>query len=238
MPESRPPIELQGLSLAELQKLIDERRLPPVDQWNPERCGHSGCASPATAPGITTARRSAARRWSGCSRPSSGASPTAAMCWSRRSRSSTSTSTRTAFRAVEMSSEGEGRDQPHRLPARQRRCRDPRARSSAADRRDGARPLAAPARPPRAGGRAHAAGLLRACRDCAGRRRQTRPASGATAHSSRWTRDVTLADRLRAALRGAAGRAAARGRPARASRASRRRRRRCWSRSPTGPSRA
>ena len=25
----------------ELQKLIDERRLPPVDQWNPEHCGHS-----------------------------------------------------------------------------------------------------------------------------------------------------------------------------------------------------
>ena len=42
MPESRPPIELQGLSLAELQALIDQRRLPPVDQWNPERCGHSG----------------------------------------------------------------------------------------------------------------------------------------------------------------------------------------------------
>jgi hypothetical protein len=42
MPESRPPIELQGLSLADLQKLIDERRLPPVEQWNPERCGHSG----------------------------------------------------------------------------------------------------------------------------------------------------------------------------------------------------
>ena len=42
MPETRPPIDLQGISLAELQKLIDERRLPPVDQWNPERCGHSG----------------------------------------------------------------------------------------------------------------------------------------------------------------------------------------------------
>jgi hypothetical protein len=42
MPEIRPPIELQGVSLAELQRLIDERRLPPVDQWNPERCGHSG----------------------------------------------------------------------------------------------------------------------------------------------------------------------------------------------------
>jgi len=41
MPESRPPIELQGVSIAELQKLIDERRLPPVDRWNPEHCGHS-----------------------------------------------------------------------------------------------------------------------------------------------------------------------------------------------------
>ena len=42
MPESRTPIELQGLSLSELQKLMDERRLPPVEKWNPGRCGHSG----------------------------------------------------------------------------------------------------------------------------------------------------------------------------------------------------
>ena len=41
MPETRPPIELQGVSLAELQQLIAERRLPPVDQWNPDHCGHS-----------------------------------------------------------------------------------------------------------------------------------------------------------------------------------------------------
>ena len=41
MPESRPPIELQGVSLTELQDLIDSRRLPPVDEWNPSRCGHS-----------------------------------------------------------------------------------------------------------------------------------------------------------------------------------------------------
>lgn len=42
MPESRPPIELRGLGLADLQKMIDERGLPPVEKWNPERCGHSG----------------------------------------------------------------------------------------------------------------------------------------------------------------------------------------------------
>lgn len=41
MPETRPPIDLQGISLAELQRLIDQRRLPPVDKWQPERCGHS-----------------------------------------------------------------------------------------------------------------------------------------------------------------------------------------------------
>ena len=42
MPESRAPIELQGISLSELQMLIDERKLPPVDKWNPAHCGHSG----------------------------------------------------------------------------------------------------------------------------------------------------------------------------------------------------
>jgi len=42
MPESRPPIELRGLDLTELQQLIDQRRLPPVDKWNPDRRGHSG----------------------------------------------------------------------------------------------------------------------------------------------------------------------------------------------------
>ena len=42
MPESRPPIELQGVSLAELETLIGERRLPPVEQWRPQACGHSG----------------------------------------------------------------------------------------------------------------------------------------------------------------------------------------------------
>lgn len=35
------PVNLQGFSIAELQKLVGERRLPPVDEWHPERCGHS-----------------------------------------------------------------------------------------------------------------------------------------------------------------------------------------------------
>jgi hypothetical protein len=42
VPERHAPIELNGVSLADLQALIDARRLPPVDRWNPEHCGHSG----------------------------------------------------------------------------------------------------------------------------------------------------------------------------------------------------
>jgi hypothetical protein len=41
MPETHPPIELEGLSLDKLQQLIEQRRLPPVDKWNPQACGHS-----------------------------------------------------------------------------------------------------------------------------------------------------------------------------------------------------
>jgi hypothetical protein len=42
MPERQPPIDLQGISLAELQRYMEERRLPPVERWNPESCGESG----------------------------------------------------------------------------------------------------------------------------------------------------------------------------------------------------
>ena len=41
MPESRPPIDLKGLSFAELESLLAKRRLPPVDRWNPQHCGNS-----------------------------------------------------------------------------------------------------------------------------------------------------------------------------------------------------
>jgi len=41
MPETRPPIDLNGVSLAELQRLLEERKIPPVDSWHPEHCGDS-----------------------------------------------------------------------------------------------------------------------------------------------------------------------------------------------------
>ena len=41
MPETRPPIAVNGRSLADLAKLIGERSTPPVDRWNPDHCGNS-----------------------------------------------------------------------------------------------------------------------------------------------------------------------------------------------------
>jgi len=41
MPETRPPIAVAGRTLADLARVIDARSLPPVDRWNPEHCGNS-----------------------------------------------------------------------------------------------------------------------------------------------------------------------------------------------------
>lgn len=42
MPEtSPPPPDLAGLSLSEIARLAEEKRLPPVEKWNPTHCGHS-----------------------------------------------------------------------------------------------------------------------------------------------------------------------------------------------------
>lgn len=37
-----PSPDLAGLSLAEIARLVAERKLPPVEKWNPAHCGHSG----------------------------------------------------------------------------------------------------------------------------------------------------------------------------------------------------
>jgi hypothetical protein len=42
MPAPAPPADLAGLTLAEIAQLAQERRLPPVERWNPAHCGHSG----------------------------------------------------------------------------------------------------------------------------------------------------------------------------------------------------
>lgn len=42
MPESRPPLHVADQSLEALAEAIGERRLPPVERWNPSLCGHSG----------------------------------------------------------------------------------------------------------------------------------------------------------------------------------------------------
>jgi hypothetical protein len=36
-----PPSDFAALSLAEIARLAEENRLPPVESWNPEHCGHS-----------------------------------------------------------------------------------------------------------------------------------------------------------------------------------------------------
>lgn len=109
MPESRPPIELQGISLAELQKLLGDRRLPPVDQWNPQRCGDSGIriardgtwyhdGSPIARPAMVRLFSTVLRR-----------EPDGRHVLVTPVEKLDIEVEATAFRAVEMSSEGEGR---------------------------------------------------------------------------------------------------------------------------------
>ena len=42
MPETRPPIDFTGLSLADLARALETRGSAPVDRWNPSHCGDSG----------------------------------------------------------------------------------------------------------------------------------------------------------------------------------------------------
>ncbi|MGE0178342.1 MAG: DUF1285 domain-containing protein [Sphingomonas sp.] len=42
MPETAPPpADLAGLGLAEIARLAEQRRLPPVENWHPTHCGDS-----------------------------------------------------------------------------------------------------------------------------------------------------------------------------------------------------
>lgn len=109
MPESRPPLELKGLSLSDLQRMIDERRLPPVEKWNPERCGHSAMrigrdgtwyheGSPISRPAMVRLFSTVLRREADGSHVL--VTPVEKLEIEVEA---------TAFRAVEMQSEGEGK---------------------------------------------------------------------------------------------------------------------------------
>lgn len=41
MPMAPPPEDLSSLSLPEIARLVEEKRLPPVEKWNPTHCGDS-----------------------------------------------------------------------------------------------------------------------------------------------------------------------------------------------------
>lgn len=41
MPDTRPPLTIEGRSLADLAEAVGERSLPPVEQWHPAHCGDS-----------------------------------------------------------------------------------------------------------------------------------------------------------------------------------------------------
>ena len=36
-----PPPDIAALTLADIARMVEERRLPPVEQWNPDHCGDS-----------------------------------------------------------------------------------------------------------------------------------------------------------------------------------------------------
>jgi hypothetical protein len=42
MPAPPPPADLSGLSLAEIARLAAERKLPPVERWDPQGCATGG----------------------------------------------------------------------------------------------------------------------------------------------------------------------------------------------------
>ena len=41
MPAPEPPADLSGLSLADIARLAEEKKLPPVERWDPAHCGDS-----------------------------------------------------------------------------------------------------------------------------------------------------------------------------------------------------
>ena len=109
MPETRPPIDLKGLSFAELERMMAERRLPPVERWNPEHCGNSDMRIARDGTwfhqGAPIARPAMVRLFSTILRREPDGSHVLVTPVEKLSIEVEAT----AFRAVEMMSEGEGK---------------------------------------------------------------------------------------------------------------------------------
>jgi hypothetical protein len=110
MPESRPPLDLQGVTLDELQRLLDVRRLPPVEKWHPEHCGRSGMRIARDGTwyhdGAPIRRRAMVRLFSTILRREPDGSHVLVTPAEKLDIDVDST----AFRAVSMQAEGEGRE--------------------------------------------------------------------------------------------------------------------------------
>src|SRR6476619_8540762 len=110
MPETRPPIVFTGLSLADLARAIETRGSAPVDRWNPSHCGDSGMriardgtwfhmGTPIERPAMVRLFSTVLRR-----------EPDGRHVLVTPVEKLDIEVERTAFRAVEMRSEGLGRD--------------------------------------------------------------------------------------------------------------------------------
>ncbi len=187
MPESNPPIDLRGLSLAELERMSAERRLPPVDRWDPPHCGHSGMriardgtwyhhGSPIGRPAMVRLFSTVLRR-----------EPDGRHVLVTPVEKLDIDVDTTAFRAVEMTSEGEGsgRRVALRLDSGDLVIVGPDHPLRVVEAGDGPSPASSSATGSRPSSRGRSITSLPNWRSRAARHR---PASGATARSSLWTR--------------------------------------------------
>ena len=110
MPETHPPIAVTGRSLADLARLIGERTHPPVDRWNPDHCGNSDMriatdgtwfhmGTPITRPAMVRLFSTVLRR-----------EPDGSHVLVTPAEKLSIEVEVTAFRAIAMTSEGEGED--------------------------------------------------------------------------------------------------------------------------------
>ena len=110
MPETQPPLEFAGQSLDSLAALLSSRSLPPVERWNPARCGASDMVirrdgiwtyrgDPITRPAMVRLFASVLRREADGSHVL--VTPAEKLTIEVEA---------TAFRAIALSLEGQGRD--------------------------------------------------------------------------------------------------------------------------------